>query len=204
MRRAVMCVVALVALASCGSGGKSTGASTTVAATSSVATTSVATTLAPSATEAPTSSASSSTSTSTTSSTTSTTTTTVAPTTTVDPVADGQTRYFAISSTYNAVWEEAHAQFGDNISASEARPYCALLAPAEEDFARAIQAGPWPEDAQDEAATLAQASAAEAGNLYVCANAASGTAALTAMGNGSAASDASSAMRLALGLPIER
>ena len=64
----------------------------------------------------------------------------------------------------------------------------------------------WPADVQDEADALSAASAAEAGVLYQCSRAGSDdeAAGIFAGHDFNMAGNAASAMRLALGLPIDR
>jgi hypothetical protein len=80
------------------------------------------------------------------------------------------------------------------------------MAPVNEKFANDIKAATWPPDAQDEADALSAAAAGDAGVLYSCAKATtdSGAQATLAGHNFQTAADAASAMRLALGLPIDR
>ncbi len=118
----------------------------------------------------------------------------------------GQQLYFFISTAYNQTLDQAEANgwlVNGAVPTKHAIEYCQLMAPAEEAFASAVAAGPWPESAQDEAAALAQASAAAAGQAYACAAASTGSAALAHL-TGTSVDDAASAMRLALGLPINR
>lgn len=116
-------------------------------------------------------------------------------------------RYFVISATYNAIIDQADAPYSGNVPWSKMPGICAQIAPAEEEFARAVQQGPWPADHQDEADELARASAASAGQLYDGAAAKSASGAADAMADPSletASQAGASATRLALGLPIDR
>lgn len=180
-----------------------TGATTTsVAATTSVATTIEVTTT----TGAPSTVAE--TTTSTTSTTSTTTSTTLAPTTTLDPMELARQQYYVISGESNNAKTFVENAY-PNLGYRQAPAYCAAMAPIDEKFANDLKAAVWPEEVQDEIDALAAVDAEIAGIYYQCAGA-PGTqsaqeanfAALEDAGN--RAGGAASALRLALGLPIDR
>jgi hypothetical protein len=180
-RTTAMCMALLIA-AACSN--KSSTVATQTAATVAATTAVVApTTAAPTTTEATT--------------TTLAPTTTVAPTTTttIDPMELARTNYFVIASESNAV----STGLGP---AAQSRSYCQTLAPVVEKFAKDLRATKWPADVQKEIDALVAVSAAEAGDLYSCANAKSDYDAGLVPIRGVSAE--ASAVRLALGLPINR
>lgn len=145
------------------------------------------------------------------------TTTTAAPTTTAVPTTTAapttaapsftpQESYFLIASTFNAKREESRQFLDSNgyLIPSRAFEYCTLMAPAYETFASEFSKVQWPAAAQDEAASQAASSAADAGVLYRCAGASNIDEAYTIFADHDWTTTASnaSAMRLALGLPL--
>jgi len=202
-------VTMIVLLTACGSDDSSSPpatAPTSVPATSpsTTSTTSATTTTKPPTTEA----------TSTSSSTTSTTapsvpTTTVAPTTTLDASTLAQQQYFYISSAYNQARTDVGNSFASPLPWSDYPAFCAQMAAIEEQFAHDVAAYDWPAEADDEANALAATSAAVAGNLYECSHREGTRAAQQPLldaydAAAQSASDAASAMRVAIGLPIDR
>jgi hypothetical protein len=178
-------ILALVGLAACGGGSKPAAAPTTPAPV-----TAAPTTAAPTTTEPP---------------------TTVPPTTTTapppaDPMETGRTIYAGITASYNPALSAIQAKYSNPPKASQVKAECAELAPLNEDFAKQVQSWTWPASVQPAATALANQAAAVAGYFYQCANATT-TADATAGWNAANAADTSdkaSAMRLALGMPIER
>jgi hypothetical protein len=98
--------------------------------------------------------------------------------TTLHPMLARQQLYFFISSAYNQVVDQAkrNGRVGadGSVPAKDAIEFCQLMAPAAQTFAAAIAAGPWPPSAQDEADALTKASAAQAGEYFLCAAAPNG------------------------------
>jgi hypothetical protein len=132
-------------------------------------------------------------------------TTTVPPTTTtVDPMETARTAYAGLTSS-NFTLNDIYKKYNP-LSAKNIRAYCAEIAPIEEQFANSVRDGSWPASVQDAANTLAKTSAAVAGQEYACANAATPTEAVAAFNAipGAPNQDAASAMRLALGMTLDR
>jgi hypothetical protein len=115
-----------------------------------------------------------------------------------------QQAYFYISGTYNTALGDLTKKYGDPVSPKNLKALCADIAPVSEQFANEINKYAWPASVKDAAANLAKAEAANAGHYYECANAKTTSDALAAWNLATAGSAEASAMRLALGLPIER
>lgn len=189
---AVLAIGATLALAACSGGSQSAEPTTTQAPTTTAAP--ITTTVVPPTTMPPTTMPP----------------TTEAPTTptTIDPMETARLAYAGLTGELNPALAAANEKYGTPTTKT-VRAECAELAPIVERFANAIRDGDWPQSVKDEADTLSKSEAADTGHLYACANAATGSAAIpdwnayidNATGPGSAAA---SAMRLALGLPIDR
>jgi hypothetical protein len=125
-------------------------------------------------------------------------------TTTIDPIETARLAYAGLTSGVNTVIYESYETYGNPPSRKNVQALCAVLAPAVETFANSIRDGDWPESVQDEADALAKVEAAEAGVYYQCANATTTDNALAAWNADSNTGAEASAMRLALGMPIDR
>jgi hypothetical protein len=126
-------------------------------------------------------------------------------TTTVDPMAVAPLQYTALAYENNTALAAINAKYANTLSERNLRATCAETAPVVEAFANGVASTAWPEPVQDEAAALAKDAAAGAGDLYDCANARTAADAIPAWNRyADRGGDAASAMRLALGLPIER
>lgn len=134
-----------------------------------------------------------------------TTTTEAVTTTTLSELEAAKLAYFNFTSEINAVVEEANAI---GTAWSSAPAICALLAPAVEKFAQQVlEYDAWPTAAQDEIDALVVANAAVAGYYYDCAQAPGTQSAqepIWALLTSSDGQAAASAVRLVLGLPIDR
>jgi hypothetical protein len=192
-RRLALIALPILGLAACGGATKAATPAATVAPVTAAPTTAppVVTTVAPT-TVAPT---------------TTVPPTTVAPTTTttIDPMETARLAYAGLTSGTNPVIDELYKTYkASRHTLADVQTLCAVLAPVEESFANSIRDGNWPSSVQAEADALAKADAALTFNLYRCANATTLANAVAAWNTPDNVADAASAMRLALGMPINR
>jgi hypothetical protein len=117
-----------------------------------------------------------------------------------------RTIYAGLTSALNPALNAIYAKYGNPPSAKNLKASCGELAPLYEDFAKGVQSWTWPASVQNDADALAKKSATVAGDFYECANATTNSAANAGWTAAvvAAIGDEASAMRLALGMPIER
>ena len=132
--------------------------------------------------------------------------TTPAPTTTtLAPMDKAKVAYFVLVADLNPKLDMIYKRY-PNPTAKNIRALCAEVAPLQDGFARGVQAYPWPASIKPKADALAVAVAGDVGVYYQCAKAPTGGEAVDDWNahDFNVSSNAVSAMRLALGLPIDR
>jgi hypothetical protein len=140
-----------------------------------------------------------------------TTTTEATTTATLDPLTQSQTAYYLITSDTNGRRFEMNERYGavNGVLWSDMPAFCAEQAVIDEDVIRMLGETAWIPDAQDEIDEMIAASIASLTYTYQCASAPGTFEAQSVISDASLeasnrAGEAASAVRFALGLPIDR